>query len=177
MKTIERCAAALAVVLLLAGCAGAHYEPPKPRFAQDPGGRVFEPKMPWKEGDAQLPAYPKPADLQEFQISGTTDNRYFIDASSLRVDADGVVRYSLVVRSKTGVENVSFEGMRCDAKEWKAYAFGRPDGTWSADPNAQWQPIVWRSSNGYRFELFSDYFCPDGFPPRDAKAALAALRR
>ena len=75
--------------------------------------------------------------------------------------SDGVVRYSVVVKSPAGAETISFEGMRCTTGERKLYAFGRADGkgggAWSRNRNAKWEPIQTR--NDFRGELFYHYFC------------------
>ena len=176
MRIAER-AIAIALALLFTACAGGRYEAPASRYEVDTGGATFEPEKQWREGEVKIPAYPDERSLQEFSISGRTDNRFFVDPQSLSVDPDGVVRFSLVVRSNTGAENVAYEGIRCETREWKPYAFGRADRSWSAARDPQWQRVVWRSTNAYRYVLYRDYFCPDGYPLRDTDAAVAALRR
>lgn len=168
---------AIALVLVFAGCAGGRYEAPASRYEVDTGGGTFEPDKQWREGEVRIPAYPDIRDLQEFSIKGQTDNRFFVDSKSLSVDPDGVIRFALIVRSNTGAENIAYEGIRCETREWKPYAFGRSDRTWSAARDPQWQRIVWRSTNAFRFVLYRDYFCPDGYQLRDAGAVMAALRR
>lgn len=176
MRITER-AIAIVLALLFAGCAGGQYEAPVSRYKLDTGGAVFGSEEKWREGEISIPVYPDERSLQEFSISGQTDNRFFVDSNSLSVDPDGVVRFSVVVRSNTGAENVAYEGIRCETREWKPYALGRADRSWSEARDPQWQRIVWRSTNAYRFVLYRDYFCPDGFQLRDTDAALAALRR
>jgi hypothetical protein len=116
-------------------------------------------KKPWAELQAQLPAYPKPDNLLRFDLGSNTANRYFVDASSLSVAEDGVVRYTLVIRGGGGATNVSFEGIRCKSREVRVYAFGRPDGQWSRARNAGWREIEPREINGYHFALLRDYVC------------------
>ena len=170
----------LAILLLpiaLVGCAGGRYEAPEPRYRMDTGGSVFAPKEQWREAKVTIPAYPKEERFQECFVKGPTDNRYYVDTESLEIGADGVVRYALVIRSDSGAQTVAYEGIRCETREWKPYAFGRADGQWSDARDPQWQRIVWRSTNAFRFALYRDYFCPDGYPLRDRGAALAELRR
>src|SRR5688572_18314077 len=64
-----------------------------------------------------LPPYPQDANLVEFAFGASGSHRYFVDASTLDVGADGVVRYSLVVRTTGGASNASFEGIRCKTYE------------------------------------------------------------
>src|SRR5205823_1385222 len=77
------------------------------------------------------PPYTRPADLIEFYVSPTAEFKYFVDASSLSVGADRIVRFTLVARSPSGVDNVSYEGMRCP-RENRLYAVARAGGSWSS---------------------------------------------
>lgn len=63
----------------------------------------------------------------------TSEFRFFVDAATLSVSDDGIVRYVLVARSPGGVDNVSLEGMRCATSEVRIYALGR-DGAWVGRP-------------------------------------------
>lgn len=116
-------------------------------------------KKPWEELQTQLPAHPKPENLLRFDLGSNTANRYFIDAASVSVGEDGVVRYTLVIRGGGGATNVSFEGIRCKTREVRVYAFGRPDNQWSRARNAGWRAIEPREVNGYHYALLRDYFC------------------
>src|SRR5437588_5598596 len=59
----------------------------------------------WEEIALQLPAAPQAANLLPFYVSPTASQKFFIDAKSLSVGSDGIVRYTLVSRSESGVEN------------------------------------------------------------------------
>lgn len=135
-----------------------------------------EDKKPWQEVQAQLPAYPRAENLVPFEVSAASRNRYYIDDVSLSVGEDGVVRYTVVVRTPGGAENVSFEGMRCENGERKLYAFGRPDGKgggdWSRNRRARWEPIQARQATSYHRALFYHYLCTV-----EGKGDLAAIRR
>lgn len=117
----------------------------------------------WKEIQAQLPPYPKADHLVEFTVSAATSNRFYIDYNSINVGGDGVVRYSVLIRSPSGAETVSFEGMRCETGERKLYAFGRQDGKgggeWSRNRFAKWEPIPARQASSHQRELFFHYLC------------------
>ncbi|MDA8128952.1 MAG: CNP1-like family protein [Betaproteobacteria bacterium] len=137
----------------------------------------FEQDKPWTEVAAQLPAYPKDPDLIPFEVSSATNNRFFVDAKSISVGPDKVVRYTAVVKAAGGATNVSYEGIRCDTAERRLYAYGHPDGTWSRARDSGWHDIRLRSLLSYRKALYEDHFCPDGVTVRDAKAAVESLRR
>lgn len=131
----------------------------------------------WVEVEVRWPAAPKQEDLLGFYVSPATDNRFFIDPTTLSVGSDGVIRYVLVVLTGAGARNVSFEGMRCETRERRLYAFGRSDGTWSRSRNSQWERIREASNNRHHAALFMEYFCPEGGVVKDAAEARDALRR
>ena len=131
----------------------------------------------WQEEEPALPDFPREENLLEFYVSATTANRFFVDARSISVGADGVVRYSLVVRTAGGSRNVSFEGIRCAATEYRLYAMGRADGTWTKARLSEWKPIENKPVNRHHAALNRDYFCPGTVLVRDAEEGRAALRR
>ena len=129
----------------------------------------------WQEAEIVLPAFPRAEDLVEVEISGPRTFTFLVDANSVSVDDDGVVRYSMIARSTAGAENVSFEGMRCETNEYKAYAFGSQDRTWSR-VSGSWLPIREQQSNNGRFALARYYFCPYSIPQPSSEKAVAALK-
>lgn len=118
-----------------------------------------EEKKPWKEIEAKLPRYPKDADLIAFDAGGATPHRFFIDASSITIGDDQVVRYALVVKTAGGATNVTFEGIRCETREVKVYALGHPKEQWGRARNPRWRRIEYREVNRHHGTLFADYLC------------------
>lgn len=135
-----------------------------------------EETAPWQELEAEPPAYPKAENLREFYVGPLTPNTFLIDASTLSVGSDGVVRYVLVVRTSGGAENVSFEGMRCSERSWRLYATGNRDGQWSKARISQWRQIENKPVNRHHAALSRDYFCPNGNPILSADEGRNALR-
>lgn len=137
----------------------------------------FDNEKPWAELQAQLPAYPKDGNLLPFYVSATTDNRFFIDAPSINVGEDGVVRYTLIIKSLSGALNITFEGIRCNVEENKIYAFARDDKTWSKARNAQWKPILYKERNRQHHVLYDDFFCPGGRIINTPQEAINTLKQ
>lgn len=137
----------------------------------------FDQDKPWSEVAVKLPPYPKDANLIPFSVSAATRNHYFVDAGSISVGADKVVRYTVVIQAAGGAKNVSFEGIRCETGEKRLYAYGHPDGAWSKARNAGWEDIKLRSQLSYQKALYEDGFCPDGISVKDGKEAVRNLRR
>ena len=131
----------------------------------------------WVEMEVNPPAYPRQSGLVEFSVSGATSNRFMLDADTISIGADGVVRYVLVVRSAGGAENVSFEGIRCATREQKFYAFGQRQATWSRVREPQWRLIAMKDINRQHSVLFADLLCTDGMrPPRAVREIVQRLR-
>jgi hypothetical protein len=137
--------------------------------------RKHEERLPPAEEAVSLPSYPKAGRLLEFFVAATSEFRFFIDTASLSVGSDGVVRYVLVARSPAGVENVSYEGMRCNTGEVRIYALGRA-GAWSGKPSP-WRPIEPRAVQRWHNALYREYFCPQKEPVASAREGIDALRR
>ena len=128
-----------------------------------------EDRKPWKEIEARIPPHPRSADLLALDPGEASPHRYFVDARSLSIGEDGVVRYTLVVKAAGGATSVSFEGIRCESREQKYYATGRPDGTWSRTRSPQWRLIPRQGANRHHHVLYWDYLCTDGRPVRSVR--------
>jgi len=147
-----------------------------PAAAQLFGGDDPDEKKPWVELEAKPPAYPKDGNLLQFDAGAATPHRFFLDTESLSVGPDGVVRYTLVVKTAGGATNVSYEGIRCDTRQYKVYALGRRDGTWMETRDPQWRRIEYREVNRHHGVLYADILCRDRIPVKNAKDALEAIR-
>lgn len=159
------------LLLLLAGC-GSASEP----HGQSDWERQNIGREGWKEDLAVVPpAYPRQAALLEFPVSATSEFRFFVDGASIKPGPDGVVRYVLVARSPGGVENVSYEAIRCATGEYRRYAVGQADGSWGGRPGA-WRAIEGGGQQPWHRALQREYFCPQGVPIRDAAEGVRALR-
>jgi hypothetical protein len=132
---------------------------------------------PWRELEVEPPAFPREENLREFYVSAVATNKYFIDPSTLSVGKDGVVRYVLVVKTSGGATNVSFEGIQCEQRNWKHYATGHSDGTWTKSrAQIDWRPIENKPVNRHHAALSRDFFCPVGTAISTADEGRDALR-
>lgn len=132
----------------------------------------------WEENRVELPAYPRQEDRVEFFVSSANPFRFFVDRASLSIGTDGVVRYTLIARSTSGSESVSYEGIRCKSGIHKVYAYGRTaDRAWVPSRGAQWREIETRSVNRQHNALQRDYFCPQRIPILTPEEGIDALKR
>jgi len=132
---------------------------------------------PWDEMQTQLPVYPQDSELLPLDVGAVTAHRFFVDGKSVSTGKDGVVRYTLVVKTSGGATNVSFEGIRCETREQKYYAIGRADGSWVRARNPQWRRIEFQHVNAHHFTLNGEYFCEGKFVRGNAEQIVRALRR
>ncbi len=131
----------------------------------------------WQEEETQLPATPDLNAAKSFFVSPTTVLEFSIDPASLSIGKDDVIRYTLLVKSRSGVVNLSFEGLRCASAEYKVYAYGNertPE--WSAVRNPQWKEIKETGPNRPHAVLLKEYFCDQGAKiSKDPKQLLKRL--
>jgi hypothetical protein len=137
----------------------------------------FDNEKPWVEIQAQLPPYPKPENLVQFDAGPASTNLHYVDAPSLTVGEDGVIRFSLVIKSPSGAMNVSYEGIRCQTAEKRTYAYGRNNNTWLQARASRWVDLENIAQNYAERALYRYFFCPLGEDMvKDADEAIRALK-
>lgn len=122
------------------------------------------------------PAYPRGENLIEFYVGPRASFKYFIDSASLTpLWKQGEVRYVLVARSPSGVDNVSFESLRC-AGQYRILATGNTDRTWSARAG-EWRDLPRTSDITAQARLKTQFFCPHNDPIQSTREGVEALRK
>ena len=177
----------LLCLLTLAACAA---RMPVKGFDSD-----FDSDKSWAELQVQLPAYPKAENLLPFDAGPASNNLHYIDAPSIVVGEDGIVRYTLVIKSPEGAVNVSYEGMRCatdgvresarlkililkfQISEKRLYAIGRDDRTWARARESKWEELEDIAQHYAQRALSRYFFCPANAIVRNEEEAIQALKR
>jgi hypothetical protein len=185
LPTVRRALLGIAAASLAAACA-TPTKGPEPQGTGAGGGTPSGPVKQhddeglFQEAEVALPAFPKQKDLIEIKTRGVTTSRFFVDGSTLTVEPDRTVRFTLVIRSRAGVDNVRYSALKCRGREWKDYAYGRADGTWTRNENAQWRRIQQLDFNDYQLSLSEDYVCTEGLfsggPVGNAKFIVRTLK-
>jgi hypothetical protein len=160
----------VAALSLLASCGS-------PAPAPEPAADSDAARKEWAESEVTLPAYPKPAGLLPFSGGSATSHQFFVDAPSLSIGADGVVRYTLVVKTQGGATNVSYEGIRCEERHQKTYATGLSSGGWVRTRDPQWQRIEYRTNNNHHGVLYADFLCEGKYTAPSEQAIVQLFRR
>jgi hypothetical protein len=162
----------IVAALLLASCAEGGKKVDRPSDWEVKNERFL------KSGDNAVvpepPAYPKNENLAAFFVTSASDNRFFVDRSSVNVN-DGIVRYTLVVRTAFGVDNISFEGINCKEREFRSYARGSGPGQWITRPT-EWRKIEPQTHLAQN-TLHWEYFCPNRVPIYTASEGVQALEK
>ena len=154
--------------LLSAGCGGTS----ESTTLQDQTDETEKPV--WKEATSQLPEYPRQQDL--LPVALESRNQHFIDGRSLSRLSDGVVRYTIVIRSPSGVDNVFYEGLRCETNEFKPYAYG-VGGRWREMQDPQWRRTTNRGTRSYTAVLRETYMCDSNRWPLRPKHVRKRLQQ
>jgi hypothetical protein len=175
LKALPLVVACIATGVLLAGCSSAS----KPTNKDDSAFTyLFDRKSNWVENKVDtLPPLPVAANLIPFDVSGNTPLTFAVDSKSLTVGDDGVVRYTVVVKSPSGASNVNYEGIRCDTYEWRQYAGLNADHDgWDETVATPFARIEDGTLNAYQAALYQDYFCTSKMPTGKAQAILDNMR-
>lgn len=120
-------------------------------------------KLPDELKEVSLPDFPNDySQTYKFPVDGINDFIFSIEANSLTVDADEVIRYTVILTSPSNAKNVFYEGIRCATSEYKTYAYGTNNSQrFQKKRDVTWQPIRLneRGVMRYRNALSIHYFC------------------
>jgi hypothetical protein len=175
-RGVAAAVASIVAVLSLGACSM-----PSPDQGPKPGEDfvyLLDRQANWVENKVDtLPPMPQTSDLLPFEASATTNLTFAVDAKSLSVGSDGVVRYTVVITSPQGARNVYYEGVRCDAYEWRRYAAADESGAqWDRGASNDWRRIENSELNAYQAALYQDYMCANKLPQGKAQAIVQNIR-
>jgi len=117
-----------------------------------------------------VPAPPQARQLTEFQVTGATEFRFYVDRALVGVAEGGVVRYTMVARSSSGTQRQLTKRALPDG-EHRVYAV-MTGGGWRLN-RAAGGP--WRRAG--KMVLAPGYFCPQRVPIRNVGEGCARCRR
>ncbi|WP_206951098.1 CNP1-like family protein [Trinickia acidisoli] len=174
MKAIVLALACVAGTAVLAGCS---HTPTKPKD-DSTFHYLLDNTTVWTENKVEtLPSLPSERDLIAFDVSQNTPLHFAVDAKSVSVGSDGVVRYTVVITSPSGAHNVNYEGIRCDTYEWRLYAGLNADHDgWDRTVSNDWARIENGDLNAYHASLYQDYFCANKMPAGTTKTIVNDMR-
>lgn len=128
----------------------------------------------WQEVPTTLPTAAPSERLVPVKVVGS-DLRFAVDAPTVRIDPDGVVRYVVVARSASGAFNAMYEGIRCLTAEVKVYARYSPGSGWR-ETRMDWQPLQSSFGQRHSMAIARGGACLDNDTPRSVPDLLRELR-
>jgi len=143
----------------------------------DIGGEYVEPEA-WKEDEVVIPPYPKQDDLIPVDLDrAEMPFDFYIDAKNLRVSPNsGVIRYTVLIESNSGAKNVLFEGIRCDSREFRTYAYGTYDGKLVKAQTSNWDSIRDSGFMIHRYGFYRHYMCSEYRNPHPVETVLQKIK-
>lgn len=115
---------------------------------------------PWQEAEAPPPPAWRMDKLIPIDMPIRTDLSFGIDAATLSIGPDWVVRYVVVAYRPGGSTNAIYEGLRCDTAEVKTYARASEPGKWSPVGSPIWRPLdVTQSATRHSLALARQGLC------------------
>lgn len=129
----------------------------------------------WKEVDVPAPPAFDLKRLIPVEISARSELKWGVDPSSVKVTADGVVRYVVVAQSSSGVVNAMYEGIRCNKAEFRLYARHNPGSGWVNASQSEWTSVRQSGRASHPHALAKQGLCDGAATPATAKEAIRRL--
>ncbi|WP_237288555.1 CNP1-like family protein [Variovorax sp. PAMC 28711] len=117
----------------------------------------------WKESEVPPPPAFDQSRLVDIEMPVFMSLKIGIDPATVAIGGDGIVRYVVVARNKSGGGlNAFYDGMRCATNESKTYARYGAD-AWQPIANPEWKKVGDAPSN-YTKRLARQGVCRDSAP-------------
>lgn len=157
----RRCAISLPLLAVALAIVAHPVLAKKDIYGEEPNEFPFDEKYveKWQESAITLPPYPDDRDLLPVAMNSTDTLKIFIDSKSITRAPDLVARFALLVESPSGARSVFYDGYRCETRQYKTYAIGTTQRTWSPAANPQWLTIPRSEINAFRDVIYRRYVC------------------
>lgn len=131
--------------------------------------------MVFKEGTTVMPLNPpNKSSTLPFYVSQATIFKFAVDLDSILIGADGITRYTVIISSPSGSQQIQYEGIRCDSFQWRLYGTFE-DGKWKQNPLSSWREIKANVPNRYQASLAEGAFCNFNLQEKNIKTVLNSL--
>ena len=182
--TLKSCVLATCGAFVLFGCAGNEKEEVFGRCDFVPQSEredcvqraVDSEQDQWKEQKTTLPGLPAEENLRPLDMqTGEGNYSYFVDRTSVSRGKDDVMRYTVMLRSNTGVTATFHEGLRCASNEAITYGYVSETDGFQRSSNSRWHPVSFLGIHVYQDYLAKVIMCDKHGFARDAEKAVKAL--
>ncbi|MDP3137643.1 MAG: CNP1-like family protein [Burkholderiaceae bacterium] len=140
------------------------------------GQALAPPPADWRELDAPPPPAFRMDRLIPLETPRQLSLSFGVDADTLRIDRDGVVRMVVVASSRGGAVNAMYEGIRCLTGEYKVHARHFPDSGWNPVKDAQWRSVFDGALGGHALVLAKSGVCRESAINGSAQDILRDLK-
>ena len=130
----------------------------------------------WKELETPPPPAFEVSRLVPFDVSIHSALQFGVDAGTIAIGKDGVVRYVIVARSASGAVNAMYEGMRCSTGEVRTYARHNASGGWSRADNSDWRSMWGNTATRHTLMFAKQGGCTGNATPRSVDEIVRSLR-
>ena len=133
----------------------------------------------WAEGQVPPPPAFSTAHVLPLEMPPHISVKVGVDADSIQVGDDGVVRYVIVMGNRSGNTNAVYEGIRCASGDVKTYARLTSGGAWTLQNNAPWRPLTTNMPSPHAIAFARQAACdgPVAFSSREILEALKTPKR
>ncbi len=131
----------------------------------------------WKESGAPPPPTFDLKRLVPFEVSTSSPMKWGFDPETMKITADGIVRYVVVAQSPSGVVNAMYEAVRCTTAEWKTYARFNKDSGWSMAADPQWRPLRGYQPSNHALRLAHQGMCTGGAPAQSVRQVVRSVQQ
>jgi hypothetical protein len=129
---------------VLAGCASGQHDTDNPDWAQagsPPPPKRSETDREWEETATPPPPAFSESRLLPIEMPPYMSLKFGVDPNTITITGDGIVRYVVVARNRTGsAVNAFYEGVRCSTAEMKSYARYN-NGAWQDVAKPEWKRL------------------------------------
>ena len=105
-----------------------------------------------------MPEYPLDSNLRRLNIR-QSNLIYYVDLLSITPGKDRIVRLITVAISPSGARTVTYEGLDCGYRRFKAYGAAGSEGPLQPLKDQGWNPIIDEGNGRYRMLLVENYLC------------------
>jgi|GEM_PF-7005234 len=144
-------------------------------YEQQRKKRYFEEEAAWQESALAIPAYSSQFVWAALDAPIEVRSQLFIDTRSIQLAEDGVVRVTLRQLSRNNVENISREGVHCNERSTRSYAFADISGQrWIEATRSVWRKVT---MTDYLKRTLVNAVCPDSIAPRSEAELIQHLQK
>ena len=113
----------------------------------------------WQESELPAPPMFRADRLVPVEMPRHITLQVGVDPETLRLTADGLVRYVVVAKSSSGTINATYEAIRCLTGEVKTYARYSANGQWIPMVKPQWKPLTQNQPSPHAIVLAQQGLC------------------